>query len=114
MVAGVERASHHELPDGTVMSFTSKKGNDFRVRLLPGVFEGHSRFVEVLEAPIKYYPVVEPTIMCVVPPGISVEIMGHAYNAAISTVGIDDAVYLLDRHTPGQVPGFEVKTMKVE
>lgn len=105
--------SHHELPTGTVLLFTSTKGNTFKVKLLDGVFEDHSRRVEVIEAPVSYDPSAEPTIMCVVPPRTRVKIMFDAYKAAISTVGPQDAVYLIDRHMPGPVAPFRVKTVQI-
>lgn len=105
------RLSHHTLPDGTVLTLTTTKGNVLRVQLLTGVFEGHSRNVKVLEAPVQYDDSEIPTIMCVVPPGARVEIMAHAYSAALTDVGPGDTVYLIDRYAGGSVPRFIVQSI---
>jgi len=52
-------------------------------------------------------------MMCVVPPKSRVEIMAHAYSAAIKTVGDGDRVYLLDRYAGGPVRPFNVKAVEI-
>jgi hypothetical protein len=113
-LSGGARFNHFRLPSGTVLTFMSRKGNVFKIRLLDSVFEGHSRNVEVVQAPVEYNPAAAPTIMCVVPPRTRVGIMGNAYEAAISTVGPRDVVYLLDRFDRGSVPPFEVHSVVAE
>lgn len=103
------RFSHHTLPDGTILTITSTKGSTFRVKLLPGVFEGHSRNVKVLDAPIQYDDSEIPTIMCVVGPKARVKLMGHAYGSALTDVGPGDTVYLIDRYAGGVVPKIRVQ-----
>lgn len=105
------RFNHHILPEGMVLTFVTTKGSTIKVQLLAGVFEGHSRNVKVLEAPIEYDDSLVPTIMCVVPPDAHVELMAHAYQAARTDVEPGDTVYLIDRYVDGPVPKFVVRSV---
>ncbi|HMH70316.1 MAG TPA: hypothetical protein VK502_02865 [Candidatus Saccharimonadales bacterium] len=110
--SATKSVNHHELPTGTVLSFIDTKGSIFRIELLDNVFEGHSRRVKVQDAPVKYNPAIEPTIMCVVPRAARIKLMAHAYNAAIPTVGAGNVVYLIDRYASGPVRPFIVRSME--
>lgn len=98
------RLSHHSLPDGTILTVTSSRGTTIKIQLLPGIFEGHSRNVKVLEAPIEYDDSQVPTIMCVVGPSARIGVMAHAYRAALTDVGPGDTIYLIDRLVGAEVP----------
>jgi hypothetical protein len=101
--------NYHTLPKGTVLVLTSSKGR-FVVRLAGPVFEGHSRPVAILEAPIEEGP---RAYMCVVPH--AVKRMAQAYEAALATVSPGNVVYLydLDKVYYESMPCFEITEVRV-
>lgn len=101
------------LPVGAELSFTSTRGNVFKVRLIGGDSPnyGNGRMVRVLEAPIEYCGA---TVLCVVPSSAQIGLMAHVYHRSQTTVMPGDVVYIIDEIGAAGVPRRRVRPFCVQ